>query len=68
MAKHGSVGEFFPKGEQWDMYGESCQNYFVANDIGTEAKKRAILLSICGVTTYQLIRNLSTRMTPSDIS
>ena len=55
------MGEFFPEREQWDMY-------FVANDIGIEVKKRAILLNICGVTTYQLIRNLSTPMKPSDLS
>ena len=61
MAKHDSVGE------QWDTYVKRLQNYFVANDIGAEAKKRAIL-SICGVITYQLIRNLSTPTKPSDLS
>ena len=68
MAKRGCVGEFFPEREQWDTYVERLQNYFVANDIGAEAKKRAILLSICGVTTYQFIRNLSTPTKPSDLS
>ena len=55
------MGGFFPEREQWDMY-------FVANDIEIEVKKHAILFSICGVTTYQLIRNLSTPMKPSDLS
>ena len=50
MAKHGSVGEFFPEREQWDTYVDQLQNYFVANDIGAEAKKRDILLSISKVT------------------
>ena len=53
MAKHGCMGEFFPEREQWNTYVERLQNYFVANDSGAEVKKRAILLSICGVTTYQ---------------
>ena len=61
MAKHDSVGE------QWDTYIKRLQNYFVANDIGAEVKKRAIL-SVCGVITYQLIRNLSTPTKPSDLS
>ena len=34
MAKHGSMGEFFPAREQWDTYIERLQNYFVANDTG----------------------------------
>ena len=53
MAKHGCMGEFFPEREQWDTYVERLKNYFVANDSGAEAKKCAIFLSICGVTTYQ---------------
>ena len=53
MAKHGCMGEFFPEREQWDKYVERLKNYFVANDSGAEAKKRAIFLIICGVTTYQ---------------
>ena len=32
--------------------------YFMANDVKEDAKQRAILLSICGPNTYQLIRNL----------
>ena len=47
------------------MYIEQLENYFVANDVVTGEKKRAILLSICGARTYQLIRNLTTPVTPS---
>ena len=53
MAKHGCMGEFFPKREHWDTYVEQLKNYFVANDSAAEVKKRAVLLSIRGVTTYQ---------------
>ena len=49
MAKHGSVGEYNSDGEEdWVSYIERLQNYFVANKVTTEAKKRAILLSVCG--------------------
>ena len=32
--------------------------YFIANDVNDAAKKRSILLSVCGATTYKVIRNL----------
>ena len=51
--QNGCMGEFFPKREHWDTYVEQLKNYFVANDSAAEVKKRAVLLSICGVTTYQ---------------
>ena len=40
----------------------------VANDIGAEVKKCAILHSVYGFTTYQLIWNLSTATKNSDLS
>ena len=52
MAKHGSVGEYNSDGEDWVSYIERIQNYFVVNKVTTEAaKKRAILLSVCGAQT-----------------
>ena len=50
------------------MYVERLQMYFVANGIDDDAKKRAILLSVCGPTTYQLIRNLAQPKKPSELS
>ena len=47
MATHGSVSAF-----------DRLNFYFAANDVTTEAKKRAILLSACGAPTYKLIRSL----------
>ena len=51
-------------------YVERLQMYFVANDIADDSKKQAILLSVCGPTTYQLIRNLHVAQPkkPSDLS
>ena len=57
MAMHGSVGAFEDGREEWTSYTERLQQYFTANDIKTAEKQRAILLSVCGATTYQLIRN-----------
>ena len=48
----------------WLLYIELLQNY-VANDVVTAKKKHAILLSVCGACTYQLICNLTTHVIPS---
>ena len=55
---HGTISEFDRNQEDWTVYSERLQNYFVANDIDNDEKKRAILLSVCGSSTYRLIRNL----------
>jgi len=59
-ATHGSMGAFDPQVEDWICYTECLENYFIANkiDAGAAERRRAILLSMCGPTTYQLIRNL----------
>ena len=58
MANHGTIGEYDPQKEDWTSYSERLQEYFTANDMDAAAKKRAILLSVVGSSTYQLIRNL----------
>ena len=58
MAKHGSIGTFDSAREDWTSYSERLEQYFVRNDIVAAEKKQAILLSSCGVDTYQLIRNV----------
>ena len=58
MTQHESVPEFHPSNEDWISYTERVQHYFTANDVTVEEKKRSILLSNCGATTYKLIRSL----------
>ena len=58
MATHGSVGEFNSGVEDWASYTERLKQYFAANDVENADKQRAILLSGCGASTYQLIRDL----------
>ena len=58
MATHGTTGAFEPSNETWLSYAERLEQYFIANDVDAADKKRATLLSVCGATTYQLIRNL----------
>ena len=58
MATHGTVSAFEPGKEDWSTYVERLNHYFVANGVEDAAKKRAILLTACGASTYKLIRSL----------
>jgi len=46
---------------------ERLENYFVAHDIKTEVKKRAVLLSKCGAATHMLIRSLVVPQKPNEV-
>ena len=59
MAVHGTLAAFNPREEDWTEYAERLTFYFAANGITTEAKKRAILLSCVGPTTFRLMRSLA---------
>ena len=68
MATHGTIGEYNHSNEDWVSYCERLEHYFAANDVNDADKQRAILLSVCGATTYQLIRNLVAPAKPVDKS
>ena len=65
---HGVIGAFDSGVEQWQTYSERLEQYFLANDVEAPEKQRAILLSVCGPATYQLIRNLAAPQKPSEVS
>lgn len=54
----GSVTPFDSKSQSWEEYCEVLNHFFVANDVESTEKKRAILLSCVGAQTYTLMRNL----------
>ena len=58
MATHGTVSQYQQSKETWTTYVERLNHYFIANDVADEGKKRSILLSACGSSTYKLIRSL----------
>ena len=58
MATHGQIGEFNSQREDWMSYSERLEEYFIANDIKSAEKKKAILLSVVGADTYQLMQSL----------
>ena len=64
---HGTSAEFSGIAEDWEAYMEQLESYFVANDITTAAKKRAVLLSSCGTATYKIIRSVVAPEKPSEV-
>ena len=60
MAAHGSSGEFNSdmQGDLDSLHKQTKKYiYFLANDVECEEKQEAFILSMCGASTYQLIRN-----------
>ena len=59
MATNGEFSAFNPVNEHWTAYIERTRYYFIANDIKTDEKKRAILFSGYGPKTYQTISSIA---------
>ena len=57
-AVHGAVSPFDPSIDEWSEYVERLQFYFTANGIKEDSKKRTVLLSCCGPSTFRLLRSL----------
>lgn len=64
MATFGKIDEYVP-GQNWSEYIERLEEYFSANGIIDVAKKRSILLTVCGSQTYSVIRNLTAPAKPN---
>ena len=45
MATHVKLDQFHMGQDDWELYEERLQQYFVANDVKDAEKQRAILLS-----------------------
>ena len=58
MATQGKIATFNSTVESWTLYCERLHFYFNANDIVYSGKKRLILLTVCGPSTYQLLKSL----------
>ena len=66
MALLGTVGPFDPAVDDWVVYCERLEQFFQANGVAAAEKQRAVLLSVCGSSTYLLIRNLVSPEKPTD--
>ena len=62
----GTIGPFQPSTEDWKAYTERLELFFVANGIEDAAKSHATLLTVCGPSTYGLIRDLLAPAAPMD--
>ena len=53
--------------ETWKFYMEWLTQYFAANNVESADEQHAILLSVCGPTSYQLIRNILASVKPTEV-
>ena len=67
MATHGTISVFSSSQETWTSYVERLQQYLVTNKIEDADQQRAVLLSVCGPATYQLIRSLVSPKKPTEL-
>ena len=63
MATHRTVSQYQQSKENWKTYVERLNHYFIANDVADDGKKRSILLSACGSSTYKLMKPRESRTT-----
>ena len=68
MATYGKINEFDPDSDDWQLYVERLDFYFVANKITDGEQKWAILLSACGGRVYAVLRDLCQPGKPGDFS
>ena len=62
----GKIDEFDKTKEEWTQYVERMDHFFAANDITEASKKKLVLLSVIGPSTYALLRNLVSPAKPGD--
>ena len=65
MATHGKIEEL-TEGTDLIEYSERLEYYFIANGVTDAEKKKAILLTVCGASTYSLLSNLCAPDKPKD--
>jgi hypothetical protein len=57
MPTHGKIDPFVPNQDSWTSYIERLEHYFVANDTAA-GKKKSVLLTVCGLATFELAKSL----------
>lgn len=60
----GHMAEFLQEHETWTSYVERFENYCTANQIPDD-RKRAALLTVIGISTYQLLKSLCAPVSPT---
>ena len=60
----GKLCDYEDNKEDWQSCVERLELFFTANDVANVQKKRAILLTSCGIETYQLFKGLTAPAKP----
>ena len=68
MTTLGKIDKFIPATGDWTQYIERMNQFFIANKICEEPRKKSILLSSGGAKTSNLLRNLVAPAKSSDKS
>lgn len=69
MTTLGRIEEFDEcSSNSFEEYTERLECFFHANDIEDDAKKRSVLLSVCGAKTYSTLRSVLAPTQPSTVS
>ena len=63
---YGKLSQQDSSKEDWQSYIEILELYFTVNDIDDEEKRKAILLTSCGIECYRLFKGLTTPRKPVD--
>lgn len=67
MSIIGSMEPFDTKQGQFDSYMERLEQYFIVNSI-VEAKQKAVLITLIGSETYEVLKNLISPSKPKEVS
>ena len=62
----GKIAEFDSSQDDWPQYMESLGYFFNANGIESMEKKRAVLLTLIGATTYKILHSLAAPSKPGE--
>ena len=68
MATFGTVGAFEEGVDTWERYADRLSQYFEANEITEDARKRAILNSVVGAKTYATFCKIMFPKKPTECS
>ena len=66
VGTRGRVDEFDGNKDDWQQYVERLEHFFLANEIDSAEKQRAVFLSAVGAATYKTLRNIVSPYKPGD--
>ena len=64
----GKIDEFSEQREDWSLYIERLEHYFIANRVTDEQRKKSLMLTAIGAAAYKLLRSMTAPERPNDKS